>query len=74
MFPAFNRKLLEITPQLTPSDLEYCALMKLNFDTKQIAVLKKASIGSVETRKSRIRKKLNISNSENIYTWLMKIQ
>jgi tetratricopeptide (TPR) repeat protein len=74
VFPTFNQKLLEINPQLTPSDLEYCALMKLNFDTKQIATFKKSSIGSVETRKSRIRKKLNIINSENIYTWLMKIQ
>lgn len=73
LFPTFNQKLLEINPQLTPSDLEYCALMKLNFDTKQIATFKKASIGSVETRKSRIRKKLNIHNSENIYTWLTKL-
>jgi tetratricopeptide (TPR) repeat protein len=74
VFPTFNQKLLEINPQLTPSDLEYCALIKLNFDTKQIATFKKSSIGSVETRKSRIRKKLNIINSENIYMWLMKIQ
>ncbi|MGG5210985.1 hypothetical protein ACQWU4_18850 [Chryseobacterium sp. MIQD13] len=74
LFPTFNQKLLEINPQLTPSDLEYCALMKLNFDTKQIATFKKSSVGSVETRKSRIRKKLNIINSENIYVWLMKIQ
>ncbi|TZF93775.1 hypothetical protein FW781_19000 [Chryseobacterium panacisoli] len=73
LFPTFNQKLLEVSPQLTPSDLEYCALMKLNFDTKQIATFKKSSIGSVETRKSRIRKKLNIKNSENIYTWLMKM-
>lgn len=73
LFPTFNQKLLEIHPQLTPSDLEYCALMKLNFDTKQIATFKRASVGSVETRKSRIRKKLNLSNSENIYTWLVKL-
>ncbi|WP_051882044.1 tetratricopeptide repeat protein [Chryseobacterium soli] len=74
IFPAFNETLLSISSQLTPSDLEYCALMKLNFDTKQIAVVKKTSVSSVESRKYRIRKKLNIDSSENIYKWLMKIQ
>ncbi|TDX82553.1 hypothetical protein [Epilithonimonas xixisoli] len=73
LFPSFNQNLLKISPQLTLSDLEYCALMKLNFDTKQIATFKKTSITSVESRKYRIRKKLSIGNSENIYTWLMKI-
>jgi len=74
IFPAFNQTLLSISSQLTPSDLEYCALMKLNFDTKQIAVVKKTSVSSVESRKYRIRKKLNIDSSENIYKWLMKIK
>lgn len=73
LFPTFNQSLLAISTQLTPTDLEYCALIKLNFDTKQIATFKKTSIGSVESRKYRIRKKLNISNSENIYTWMTKI-
>lgn len=74
LFPNFNSKLLEISSQLTPSDLEYCAFMKLNFDTKQIATFKRTSVSSVESRKYRIRKKLNINSSDNIYTWLMKIQ
>lgn len=74
IFPEFNQTLLSISSQLTPSDLEYCALMKLNFDTKQIAILKKTSVSSVESRKYRIRKKLNIDSSENIYKWLMKIK
>jgi len=73
LFPEFNQKLLRISSQLTPSDLEYCAMMKLNFDTKQIATFKKTSVASVESRKYRIRKKLNIGNSDNIYTWLSKI-
>ncbi|MGG5210632.1 tetratricopeptide repeat protein [Chryseobacterium sp. MIQD13] len=73
LFPDFNQKLLSVNPQLTLSDLEYCALMKLNFDTKQIAVYKKLSISSVESKKYRIRKKLNITSQESIYTWFMKI-
>ncbi|MGG5210777.1 hypothetical protein ACQWU4_17760 [Chryseobacterium sp. MIQD13] len=73
VFPTFNKSLLTISTQLTPTDIEYCALIKLNFDTKQIATIKKTSIASVESRKYRIRKKLNISNSENIYIWMAKV-
>ncbi|MCL1668560.1 hypothetical protein M2T82_10850 [Elizabethkingia ursingii] len=71
IFPVFNQKLLNINPKLTQSDLEYCALMKLNFDTKKIAIIKKTSVGAVESKKHRIRKKLNITSEENIYIWLI---
>lgn len=71
VFPGFSDKLLKISPKLTQSDLEYCAMMKLNFDTKKIASIKRLSIGAVESKKYRIRKKLDISTEENIYIWLM---
>lgn len=35
VFPDFSENLLKINPKLTQSDLEYCAMMKLNFDTKK---------------------------------------
>ncbi|OBS11223.1 hypothetical protein ATE49_15645 [Elizabethkingia miricola] len=71
LFPDFNQTLLNINQKLTQSDLEYCAMMKLNFDTKKIATIKKNSVGAVESKKHRIRKKLNITSEENIYIWLM---
>ncbi|XJR89144.1 helix-turn-helix transcriptional regulator [Elizabethkingia anophelis] len=71
VFPDFSENLLKINPKLTQSDLEYCAMMKLNFDTKKIASIKRLSIGAVESKKYRIRKKLDISTEENIYIWLM---
>ena len=71
IFPGFSENLLKISPKLTQSDLEYCAMMKLNFDTKKIASIKRLSIGAVESKKYRIRKKLDISTEENIYIWLM---
>ncbi|BAP30477.1 uncharacterized protein CHSO_1440 [Chryseobacterium sp. StRB126] len=73
VFPDFNQQLLQINPQLIRSDLEYCALIKLKFDTKEIARYKKVSINSVVSKKYRIRKKLNISTDENIYTWMLNI-
>ncbi|MCT3897877.1 hypothetical protein HZQ13_07180 [Elizabethkingia anophelis] len=71
MFQDFNQTLLNTNQKLTQSDLEYCAMMKLNFDTKKIAIIKKSSVGAVESKKHRIRKKLNITSDENIYIWLM---
>ncbi|BAP30476.1 uncharacterized protein CHSO_1439 [Chryseobacterium sp. StRB126] len=72
-FSTFNQRLLEINPQLTYSDLEYCALIKLKFDTKEIATFKNISISSVVSKKYRIRKKLNISTDENMYIWMLNI-
>lgn len=71
VFPGFNQSLLHINPKMLQSDLEYCALIKLNFSSKEIAHIKKISVGAVESKKHRIRKKLNLSAEENIYVWLM---
>jgi tetratricopeptide (TPR) repeat protein len=73
LYPRFNQQLLAIHPQLTHLDLEYCALIKLNFDTKEIAQFKNTSVNSVESRKYRIRKKLGISTHENMYVWFMNL-
>ena len=72
-FPDFDNKLLEINPSIKISDIEFCALIKLNFNTKQIATIKKMTVGAVEAKKYRIRKKLNISSTENIYIMISKI-
>lgn len=71
--PYFREKLLKINPTLKSSDIEFCAYIKLNLETKQIAQLKKISVRAVEGKKYRIRKKLNISAEENMYIWMLKI-
>lgn len=73
VFPTFNQNLLNINGMLTHSDLEYCALIKLRFDTKEIARYKNVTVNSVVSKKYRIRKKLNISTKDNIYTWILNI-
>lgn len=71
-FPTLYQKLLKM-PELTPSDLELCAYLKLNLQTKEIATYKKTSIGAVDNRKYRLRKKLNIPAEENLYVWITKL-
>lgn len=70
-YPYFYKRLLKVNPKLSYSDLEYCALIRLNLDTKKIATIKRSTVGAIESKKYRIRKKLDISTEENIYIWMM---
>ncbi|MCJ7934257.1 MAG: Two component regulator three Y domain-containing protein [Chryseobacterium sp.] len=72
-FPHFIPNILEINPNLIYSELYFCALIKLDFDTKKIAQCTNNSIRAVESKKYRIRKKLNISSEININSFLLKI-
>lgn len=72
-FPYFIPEILKINPNLIHSELYFCALMKLDFDTKKIAQCTNNSIRAVESKKYRIRKKLNIPSEININSYLIKI-
>lgn len=74
VFPTFNNRLLQINPKLTYSDLEYCALIRLNLDNKIIADYKSISPNSVISKKYRLRKKVNISKDEDMYTWMLNLK
>ncbi|MGG5207676.1 tetratricopeptide repeat protein [Chryseobacterium sp. MIQD13] len=71
-FPELYRKLLEF-PELTPLDLEMCVYLKLNIQTKEIANYMRTSINSVDSRKYRLRKKLNIPQDTSLYIWINKL-
>lgn len=73
IFPDLGSKLLKIDPTLKPSDIEFCAFLKLNLDTKQIAHSKKMTIRAVEAKKYRIRKRLGVPSRENLYTWISHV-
>ncbi len=73
VYPDFSEKLLQINPALKFSDIEFCAYIKLNLQTKQIAQFKKISTRAVEGKKYRIRKKLNIPRDVNMYIWMSRI-
>lgn len=71
--PSFRENLLKIAPGITASDLEFCAYIKLNFDTKEIARYSKLSVRAVESKKSRLRKKLDISSGADLNLWMSKL-
>ncbi|WP_131725549.1 MULTISPECIES: helix-turn-helix transcriptional regulator [unclassified Chryseobacterium] len=71
--PAFMEKLLKINSTLKTDELEICAFIKLNFDTKKIASIKDFTVRAVESKKFRIRKKLNLSKDDDLHTWMSNI-
>lgn len=73
VYPEFFPKLLEIEPQLINTELKFCALLFLNFSTKDIAAYTFVQPQSIQTRKNRLRKKLKISSDEDIYIWMKNI-
>lgn len=72
-FPDFMPNLLNINSGLISSEIHICALMRLNFDTKKIASCTNSSVRAIESRKYRIRKKLDIPSDININNFILKI-
>lgn len=73
VYPSFCHILLDSAPNLTLSELELCAYIKLNFSTKEIAQYASLSVRAVEGRKFRIRKKLNMKSEKELVSWMMDI-
>ena len=71
VYPDFYYKLNITYPEMTSGQLKFCALLKLNFSTKEIAQCSHISVRSVEMKKSRLRKQLNISSDVDLNNWMM---
>ncbi|WP_111706817.1 hypothetical protein [Lutibacter citreus] len=69
----FYKKLHKLNPELTTTDLKHCALIKLNFDSKEMSHLLGISLNSVHVARSRIRKKLDLRRDESLSNHLSKL-
>jgi Response regulator containing a CheY-like receiver domain and an HTH DNA-binding domain len=69
IYPDFTKKLLSINPDLSRSEIEFCAFLKLNLSTKQISQMRFIEIRTVQNRKYRIRKRLDIPSNADLYNW-----
>ena len=61
----FLKKIKELHPQLSHNDLKLCAYLRLNLSSKEIAPLFNISPRSVEIKRYRLRKKMDLGSSEN---------
>lgn len=69
----FYNKLLEISPELTATEIKTAALLRLNLTTKEIAAITFKSEGGIKTTRYRLRKKLGLSGDDNLVPFLMQI-
>lgn len=67
--PEFTQKLLELTPKISHSDVEFCALLKLRIPTKEIAKYRFLAPKTVQNKRYIIRKKLGIPKDVDTYHW-----
>lgn len=74
-FPDFEKQLMDLAAprKFVASEIEICALMKLNFDTKEMARITNSSVRSIESKKYRVRKKLELPKEEDLTMWMNKI-
>lgn len=61
----------EAETPLNLAELEVCAYTKLGYTTKEVAYYRGDSIRSVENRKYRIRRKLNLPRDVDFTDWVM---
>lgn len=70
----FFKRLKEQYPSLTASDLRFCALLRLNLPTKDIARFTALSVRGVEGARYRLRKKFNLSEGQNLIDFLINFE
>ncbi len=69
----FFKKIKEIHPDLSPNDLKLCAYLRLNLSSKEIAPLFSISPRSVEIKRYRLRRKMNLDSNENLTEYILSI-
>lgn len=69
----FIKKLKSLHSVLTPNDLRLCAYLRLNLSSKEIAPLLNISPRSVEVKRYRLRKKMNLEHNANLINYILEI-
>ena len=69
----FLNKMKNKHPELTANDLKFCAFLRLNLNSKEIAPLLNISVRSVEIKRYRLRKKMNLEHSINLIDYILEI-
>ncbi len=70
----FFRNLKQQYVDLTSGDLRFCALLRLNMPTKEIAKLLNISTRGVDAARYRLRKKLNLPPEESLTDFLINFK
>jgi ligand-binding sensor domain-containing protein/DNA-binding CsgD family transcriptional regulator len=69
----FLKKLKEVHPNLTSNELRLCAYLRLNLSSKEIASLLNISPRSVDIKRYRLRKKINLPTKKGLVDYILEI-
>jgi DNA-binding CsgD family transcriptional regulator len=69
----FLKKIKSMHPALTSNDLRLCAYLRLNLSSKEIAPLLNISPRSVEVKRYRLRKKMDLPHEANLSDYILEI-
>lgn len=72
-FPDFFKTLLNLHPNLSPTDLRLCAYIKMNQTNQDIAGINNLSTRTVESQRYRLRRKLNIDKQTDLFNYLTNL-
>lgn len=69
----FLKKIKSMHPKLTSNDLRLCAYLRLNLSSKEIAPLLNISPRSVEVKRYRLRKKMDLPHETNLTDYILEL-
>jgi AraC family transcriptional regulator, chitin signaling transcriptional activator len=69
----FLKKVKTAHPLLTPNDLRLCAYLRLNLSSKEIAPLLSISVRSIEIKRYRLRKKMELLHEQGLVEYILSI-
>lgn len=69
----FREKITALHDDLTPNEIKLCTFLRLNMASKEISEITGQSVRALETARSRMRKKLGLTRSDNLVQYLCGI-
>jgi len=70
----FFRNLHTQFPELTSNDLRFCAYLRLNLSSKDIAHLMNITLKGVEVGRYRVRKKIGIPSTKSLTEYMIEFK
>lgn len=69
----FLKRIKQMHPALTPNDLRLCAYLRLNLSSKEIAPMFNISVRSVEIKRYRLRKKMDLQHENGLVEYILAV-
>jgi DNA-binding CsgD family transcriptional regulator len=73
IYEEFYKKLIAVAPNLTINELRICALIRLNFSTKEISQITNLHKGTIDNLRSSVRRKLKLDDKTVLKEYLKEV-